>query len=160
MPFRFPLQTLLRYRHGIEQQRELRLHEAAQRAAATAEREIRPSSYATTLVAERSVPIQLDLRGHRAEEVTRIILTGSGGPCRDAKDLGSVTVEQALEAFRQHHTGLLVGARGAHGAGRDQVDERLALVSAAHLSQQCEPSAGELASPSGVTRIEENASPF
>ncbi len=34
MPFRFPLQTLLRYRHGIEQQRELRLHEAAQRVAA------------------------------------------------------------------------------------------------------------------------------
>jgi DNA mismatch repair protein MutS2 len=40
-------------------------------AAGSAEREARPSSYSTTLVAERSVPLQLDLRGYRAEEVVR-----------------------------------------------------------------------------------------
>jgi len=31
MPFQFPLETLLRYRRGIEQQRELKLQEAVQR---------------------------------------------------------------------------------------------------------------------------------
>jgi 1-deoxy-D-xylulose-5-phosphate reductoisomerase len=36
------------------------------------------------------------LLGHRAEEVTRLILTGSGGPCHHLRDLSEVTVEQAL----------------------------------------------------------------
>jgi 1-deoxy-D-xylulose-5-phosphate reductoisomerase len=36
------------------------------------------------------------LRGQRAEEISRIFLTGSGGSCRLVADLGAVTVEQAL----------------------------------------------------------------
>jgi 1-deoxy-D-xylulose-5-phosphate reductoisomerase len=36
------------------------------------------------------------LRGHRPQDVRRLLLTGSGGPFRTAQDLGAVTVEQAL----------------------------------------------------------------
>ncbi len=36
------------------------------------------------------------LCGHRAEDVRRLLLTGSGGPFRTVTDLASVTVEQAL----------------------------------------------------------------